>query len=192
MAIVSTLALHAILLAAILSHPPARRAIANAVPMMVSLVAAAPVAAPEVPLKLARQDIVPAQPVIPLPDVTIASEAPAQIVAAAPPVRERRETAATVPAVVSPRYDAAYLQNPAPAYPLLARRMGERGRVMLRVLVNAEGSADKVELNTSSGSARLDSAALETVQHWRFVPARQGARAVAAWVLVPISFSLES
>ena len=33
--------------------------------------------------------------------------------------------------------------------------------------------------------------AIDTVKRWRFVPARQGDRAVAAWVLVPITFSLE-
>jgi len=46
-------------------------------------------------------------------------------------------------------------------------------------------------LKTSSGSPRLDQAALDTVKRWRFVPARQGDQSVAAWVVVPISFSLE-
>jgi protein TonB len=59
------------------------------------------------------------------------------------------------------------------------------------VLVNAEGQPEQVELRTSSGSPRLDGSALETVRRWKFVPARQGERPVAAWVLVPISFRLE-
>jgi protein TonB len=62
---------------------------------------------------------------------------------------------------------------------------------MLRVLVNAKGTPDKVELKSSSGSNRLDDAALETVKHWRFIPARQGDQPVAAWVLIPITFSLK-
>jgi protein TonB len=69
--------------------------------------------------------------------------------------------------------------------------MGEQGRVVLRVLVNADGRPEQVELRGSSGSPRLDGAALETVRRWKFVPARQGERPVAAWVLVPISFRLE-
>jgi len=47
-------------------------------------------------------------------------------------------------------------------------------------------------LKSSSGSNRLDDTAVETVRHWRFVPARQGEEPVAAWVLVPITFTLKS
>jgi protein TonB len=62
---------------------------------------------------------------------------------------------------------------------------------VLRVLVSAGGGAEQVAIRTSSGFERLDAAALETVKQWKFVPARQGDRSVPAWVLVPISFSLE-
>jgi len=94
--------------------------------------------------------------------------------------------------VAPPRFDADYLHNPAPAYPALSRRLGEEGRVLLRVYVHADGSAGQVEVRESSGYERLDRAAREAVARWRFVPARQGERPVAAWVLVPISFSLRS
>jgi len=90
------------------------------------------------------------------------------------------------------RFDADYLQNPRPAYPAASRRMGEQGKVWLRAHVLPNGNTDNVEIKQSSGSPRLDSAALEAVKRWRFVPARQGGEAVAAWVVVPISFSLES
>jgi protein TonB len=69
--------------------------------------------------------------------------------------------------------------------------MGEAGRVVLRVLVTAAGTPERVELRTSSGSQRLDGVALETVQRWKFIPARQGDTPVSAWVLVPILFTLE-
>ncbi len=101
------------------------------------------------------------------------------------------EPAPAPPPVSPPRYDAAYLQNPPPAYPAQSRRRGETGRVVLRVLVTARGIPERVELRTSSGSQRLDGAALETVQRWKFVPARQGDTPVSAWVLVPILFILE-
>jgi protein TonB len=93
--------------------------------------------------------------------------------------------------VTPPRFDAAYLDNPPPAYPALARRAREQGKVVLRVLVTPAGMAQRVEVRSSSGSNRLDEAALDTVKRWRFVPARQGVEAISAWVLVPISFSLE-
>ncbi|HJV88951.1 MAG TPA: energy transducer TonB [Holophagaceae bacterium] len=94
--------------------------------------------------------------------------------------------------IQGPRFDAAYLQNPPPDYPSLSRRLGEEGRVILRVLVSPEGRAEQVELRQSSGHARLDQAALGTVRRWRFVPARRGSDSLAAWVLVPLTFTLDA
>jgi protein TonB len=88
------------------------------------------------------------------------------------------------------RYDAAYLRNPAPVYPSTARRFGQQGTVLLRVRVTPDGTPAEVELRESSGSAWLDHAALSAVRQWRFVPATQGGQAVAAWVQVPLTFSL--
>jgi periplasmic protein TonB len=100
--------------------------------------------------------------------------------------------AASAPAQIEPpRFDADYLANPAPQYPALSRRMGEAGRVWLRVYVNADGSAGEVTVKTSSGFSRLDAAALEAVKRWKFIAAKRGATAIAEWVLVPINFSLD-
>ena len=96
-------------------------------------------------------------------------------------------------AVVPPRFDAAYLSNPAPAYPGASRRMGEEGRVLLRVQVGADGRPTDVSIAKSSGFSRLDDVARETVlRSWRFVPARQGDQAVAGAVKVPIDFTLSN
>lgn len=113
-------------------------------------------------------------------------------VKAAPVAVASGPPAPPVEAVLAPRFDADYLHNPKPAYPPLARRMGEQGRVLLRVYVRADGSPGQVDIRESSGFERLDRAARDTVARWRFLPARQGERAVAAWVLVPISFSLSA
>ena len=93
--------------------------------------------------------------------------------------------------VAAPSFNAAYLSNPAPRYPLIARRNGEQGTVTLKVLVTREGMPASVSVDKTSGSAHLDSAALEAVRSWRFAPARQGTQPVEAWVLVPIVFRLE-
>ena len=54
------------------------------------------------------------------------------------------------------------------------------------------GAAEQVLLDRSSGHAALDAAALDIVKkRWRFAPAKQGERTVAAWVLVPIAFELK-
>lgn len=88
------------------------------------------------------------------------------------------------------RYDANYLRNPPPAYPPLSRRLGEEGRVLLRVNVTSAGEPAVVDIAKSSGFARLDQAARKAVLHWRFVPAKQGETAVGSWVEVPVQFSL--
>ena len=91
----------------------------------------------------------------------------------------------------APSFNAAYLRNPPPRYPPIARRNGEQGTVTLRVLVTRTGEPGSVSLEKTSGSALLDAAALDTVKHWRFVPAQQNGEPVDAPVLVPIVFRLQ-
>lgn len=100
-------------------------------------------------------------------------------------------TAPRPPPRTEARFDAAYLANPRPAYPALSRRLGEQGKVLLRVRVAADGNAAEVTLHSSSGFVRLDRAAIDAVSRWRFVPARLGEEAIASWVQVPIAFTLE-
>lgn len=92
----------------------------------------------------------------------------------------------------APQFDANYLNNPAPNYPVLSRRSGEQGRVLLRVFVDEIGVAKTVEVSQSSGFSRLDTAAAEAVRQWRFIAAHRGAESIAAWVLVPIHFNLRA
>ena len=108
------------------------------------------------------------------------------VVAAPPPVAPT-----PAPVATQPRFDADYLDNPKPAYPAISRRLAEQGRVVLRVHVEADGRAAEVQLHSSSGSPRLDQSALDTVRRWKFVPARLGREPTAAWVLVPIAFTLK-
>jgi periplasmic protein TonB len=98
---------------------------------------------------------------------------------------------AAAPVPTQPRFDADYLDNPKPPYPAISRRLNEQGRVVLRVHVNASGNAADVQLHTPSGSPRLDQSALDTVRRWKFVPAKLGQEPIAAWVLVPIAFTLK-
>jgi periplasmic protein TonB len=188
-----TLALHAAAVAALLSYEPARSALAAAAPIFVEFLSPPrpeqkkpePVVAAPKPRAVAKR--APPRVVAPIPEAPAASATPpppvpvaAAPVAAPPPVT-----------VTAPIFNADYLQNPAPPYPPMSRRLREEGRVLLRVQVSTGGAATQVELRESSGHPRLDEAALEAVRRWRFVPARRGAEPVAAWVLVPISFRLE-
>lgn len=95
------------------------------------------------------------------------------------------------PAVELPSSSADYLQNPKPAYPPMSRRLGEQGKVVVRVLIGVDGSAQAAEIRQSSGYDRLDQAALETVRRWRYVPGKRGGVPEAMWFNVPINFVLE-
>lgn len=103
-----------------------------------------------------------------------------------------QEKTETEPVIEPPRFGAAYLNNPAPAYPPLSRRLGEQGRVLLKVLVSENGLAEKVLIDTSSGHEKLDIAAMEAVKKWSFIPAKRSNQPVSAYVLVPVKFSLNS
>jgi periplasmic protein TonB len=125
--------------------------------------------------------------VVPSEAPTTPADAPtAPAVQPAPPAVAARES------LVAPDFRAAYLNNPPPAYPRIARRNGEQGTVTLRVHVRTDGVPAQVELERSSGSNALDLAALETVKNWRFAPARRAGDPVAAWVIVPVVFRLTS
>lgn len=119
-----------------------------------------------------------------------AAEAP-PITPSATPVAETPR-AALEPVAEAPRFNADYLNNPPPAYPLAARRRGIEGRVLVHAEVQADGSCSRVELKKSSNFDLLDQAALAAVAKWRFIPAKKGAQTITAWVDVPITFKLEN
>jgi protein TonB len=211
-------ALHAVAIFGLLNVEPVAQAVGLQQPLMVSLrTINQPEPPKEVPKPLPpKPQVQQVKPVQPPPVMAVREEAPSPITVAPPPpepvpvpvvlppptpepVKSVAVAAASIvapaqppPPVIPPRFDADYLDNPAPAYPALSRRVGEHGRVLLRVYVQPDGAAAQVEVRESSGYERLDKAARDTVKRWRFVPAKQGDRGVAAWVLVPISFSIRS
>lgn len=190
-ALIVTIALHVIALAILL----ASRVTSSPQPM--------PITARVLSDHLAEQpkeEIKPIEPVLqkaqlytPQPEIVLANtdpapSAPVAVTHAAP----KREEAPKQVADSVPRFDADYLDNPKPNYPPLSRRLREEGVVLIRVHVQPNGLPDEVELKRSSGSARLDDSALAAVKRWKFVPATSAGSAVAAWVVVPIAFSLNS
>lgn len=132
------------------------------------------------------------------PDSPPSPNAPAAVTtpqpAAAPigaPVAAEAVAPAAPARVEPPSTDADYLNNPRPAYPPLSKRMGEQGKVVVRVLIGADGLPQKADIRTSSGFERLDQAALATVMKWRYVPGKRAGVPEAMWFNVPINFVLE-
>ncbi len=194
------LLLHVAAVAALLRMGPLRHLEIPAIPLSVSLLpsidkrAIAPEPPAPVPHASAKLLVAPVVPAIEPEAIVLASAPRPEHAAAADPALA---TSAPSPPpaleapVIAPVFDADYLENPAPAYPPLSRRLGEQGRVLLRVWVSEQGRAERVALARSSGFDRLDQSAMQAVARWRFVPARQGERAVAAHVLVPVAFVLK-
>ena len=141
-----------------------------------------------------------ALPPAPMPqtiaDTSPAPNVPTGMVADPAPLRAITAPVMTAPVVTPPQIelpssDAAYLQNPAPVYPAISRRLGEQGKVVIRVLIGLDGTAQQAQVQQSSGFSRLDQAALSTVGHWRYVPGKHAGVPEAMWFNVPINFVLE-
>ncbi|WP_434517007.1 TonB family protein [Dechloromonas sp. ARDL1] len=166
-------------------------------PLIVDLIQPAQEKPPEAkPLPVVKPQPVRQQPTpqkhVPVVEATQSTlPAPAAPVATPPEVKPAPPAPPAPEPVVQARFDADYLKNPAPPYPPLSRRMGEEGKVILRVSVTPAGTAESVEIKTSSGSQRLDESAQKTVRTWKFIPAKRGSEAVQSFVLVPIIFKLE-
>jgi len=109
-----------------------------------------------------------------------------------PPVQQATPAPEAPAPVTPPRTDAAHLNNPAPQYPALSRRLGEQGRVMLDVYILPDGSVGEIKLNRSSGFPRLDNAALQAVKTWKYVPAKRGDKPIPFWYVQPVSFVLNN
>ena len=82
-----------------------------------------------------------------------------------------------------------YKRNISPPYPLLARKRGYQGTVLLEVLVSKDGKAASIKLARSSGYNILDRAAIKGVGDWLFYPAKRGDEVFEMWVKIPIRFT---
>ncbi|MEA1901552.1 MAG: energy transducer TonB [Thermodesulfobacteriota bacterium] len=84
-----------------------------------------------------------------------------------------------------------YDKNPSPEYPLIARRRGFQGTVVLEVMVKPNGRVGDLKVFKSSGYKVLDRAASVSVRDWIFKPAIKGNEKIEMWVRVPVYFQLK-
>ena len=88
-------------------------------------------------------------------------------------------------------YKLGSKKNPHPPYPMIARKEGWQGKLILNVFVNKNGKVKNVELLKSSGYKILDNVSLQTVKTWSFKPAQLGKRYVEDNIKIPLRFVLE-
>ena len=208
--------LHVVAVWALLHVQAVRDAAVQAAPTLVSLLAppTPPAPPPPAPVPVPVQKPQPRATVRPAPQpqvlATMATptpesitvppplEVPAPVAAPAPSSVVWAEPAvAAVPAPppapkLLPDDAVRYLRMPQVVYPPLSLRRAEAGQVIVRAYIGTEGGAPRtVQVERSSGHARLDQAALSAVQAARFKPYAEKGQPVEGWALIPIRFQLE-
>lgn len=82
------------------------------------------------------------------------------------------------------------IQEVAAAYPEALRKRGVEGTVLVRIIVETDGTVSESSLIQSSGHAELDDAAVQVMYQWRFAPAKRNGSAVRASASIPYVFTL--
>lgn len=91
----------------------------------------------------------------------------------------KAEPAPSRRASAMPSPNQRYLAKPASVgrphvcsdYPQESQRLGEQGTVILEFVIETDGSVARVKVFKSSGSDRLDMAAIQCARTWRYRPA---------------------
>jgi protein TonB len=135
----------------------------------------------EVPRPSPKADATPVAtpaPAAPAPAAATAPEAPPAPAAPLPP---KQITASAV----------RYLVPPQQVYPETSRRLGESGKVGLKVLVDEHGKAIEVQVTQSSGFSRLDQSAVSAMRAARFQPYLENGVARSVWAPATITYDLQ-
>lgn len=197
--------LHAAVIAALLQIGAVRDALRETAPLFVSFIAPeAPKVEPVPPAPPPPQP----KPRPPAPSRLITSErpvtTPAEFTAPPAPVDDTPIAPAAVEAPAAPAAAPAsgatpkvitavqYVRPPRVEYPMASRRLGEHGRVVVRVLIDRNGQAERVELHQPSRYPRLNDAALKAAREALYRPYSENGEPQIVWALVPVLFELSN
>jgi protein TonB len=97
-------------------------------------------------------------------------------------------------ALIETRFGAsvapAFLHREMPVYPMMARRFGREGKVVLKLTIDKDGNLLNVEVIDRAGYGFTE-AAVEAVKKSTFLPAKKDGKPIASRALLPIRFQLE-
>ncbi len=142
---------------------------------------------PDVPKPTPETDVMPvATPVPSVPAPAAATVPDAPPVPPTPPV-----PAAPLPPKQITASAVRYLVPPQQVYPETSRRLGESGKVGLKVRVDEHGKAVEVHVTQSSGFSRLDQAAVSAMRAARFQPYLENGVARSVWAPATITYDLQ-
>jgi protein TonB len=186
----------------VLQVPAVREAVLEAAPIFVDLLAPPTPPTPPPPPPVVRPVLKTPPPTLitappaptpapfeapPTPELPPPPEPVAPVAIAAPPA----PPAPPPPPKIIPASEVQYLVKPDPEYPPLSIRRGEAGLVMVSVYIDEAGMPRTVQVQQSSGHARLDDSAVAAVRRARFKPYTQNGQPAAGWARIPIPFELE-
>jgi periplasmic protein TonB len=160
-----------------------------------------PVPPKPMPRPRVQSHVKPALAPSPMP---VQTDAPSTLAAAAPepapaPPSPPPAAAAAAPAIGRPTLalgapkDVSHLDCniAAPEYPALSRRRNETGTAVVRFVVGLTGRIENIELKKTSGSSRLDDAALDAMRASACKPYKENGEPVRAAYSQPFVFSLD-
>lgn len=161
-------------------------------PTKVRLQKTPPVERPQsLPLLVAETPVVtPADMVAAPPPVTVATSPVSEPAVISEPVSEP-VSKPVAPAMLGSELSLACPNRTPPNYPAASRRMGEHGRVVLRVELDETGRITTARVRESSGYKRLDEAGLLAVKSWECNAAIKDGEPVKAVALQPFDFVLD-
>ena len=81
--------------------------------------------------------------------------------------------------------------NPHPEYPLIARKKGWEGRVIIKADIDKAGNVTSIKILKSSGFEVLDESSVTTLREWKFTPARYGNKFINDTLNIPVNFQLK-
>jgi TonB family protein len=84
----------------------------------------------------------------------------------------------------------SFMHRELPVYPIIARRLGKEGKVVLELLINAMGKLQNVEVIEQAGYGFTE-AAIEAVKKSTYVPALRDGEKVTSRALLPVRFKLQ-
>jgi protein TonB len=91
-------------------------------------------------------------------------------------------SASPPPTAATPTFaEPIAIRRTEPTYPAKALKKGERGTVLLKVLVNEQGSIVRVLVEEGIPGSELEAAAINAVLRWKYQPATENGKPVKAW-----------
>ena len=142
------------------------------------------------PVEQVKPQITTPVQIVQLPTITTAP-VPVVVPVAPPPPPTPAAPAAPMGPVNVSDLGAKMISMTPPSYPVECRRRKEQGTVFLTVVLATDGTVANVGIARSSGSERLDKAALQAVRKWRWSPTIRNGAPVMVQGTVDIPFILK-